>query len=167
LSDLLRVYWDSCVWIGLLNEEPVILDSAKWAIERAEKGEIEIWSSNLVLAEVFKVKTNNGDKALLAAKDAEFDKLYNQPFIQRVQVDADIAREARRLLRAGTAGLKRPNDAIHLASAVWWNLDELYTHDHDDLLRLDGTIKRRDGKNLKICKPPPRVQAQLSFGTKP
>jgi hypothetical protein len=59
-------------------------------------------------------------------------------------------------LRADLPALKKPNDAIHLASALWHSVDTFQTYDRDDLLPLTGMLECRDGKRITICKPPDR-----------
>lgn len=129
------------------------MDSAKWVIERAERGEVEIWTSTITLAEVYKVRTA-GDADPEA--DQKLDDFLSQPYIVHVQADQDIAMEARRLLRAKLPGLRKPNDAIHLASAVWHDIETFHTFDRDDLLPLNGLVKCRNGQPMAIMKPPDR-----------
>ena len=148
-----RVYWDSCVWIGLINEEPDKVDSAKWVLERAEAGEIEIWTSVITLAEVYKVR-QSGDPDPEA--DKRLDDFLSQPYIVHVQVDQDIAMEARRLLRAKLPGLKKPYDAVHLASSVWHNIETFHTFDREDLLPLSGCVRCQNGNTITVRKPPDR-----------
>jgi hypothetical protein len=50
----------------------------------------------------------------------------------------------------------KPQDGIHLATALLNNVDELHTYDRKDLIGLSGRIDRKDGVKLKICAPPPR-----------
>jgi predicted nucleic acid-binding protein len=152
-----RVYWDSCVWLGLLNDEPDKVDSAKWVIERAERGEVEIWTSTITLAEVYKVR-QAGEADPEA--DKKLDDFLSQPYIVHVQVDQDLAMEARRLLRAKLPGLKKPLDAIHLASAVWHDIETFHTFDRDDLLPLNGRVNCRNGKPITVAKPPVRPHPQ-------
>lgn len=64
--------------------------------------------------------------------------------------------EARRLLRGDLPALKKPNDAIHLASALWYSVDTFHTYDREDLLPLNGILECRNGKRLTVCKPPDR-----------
>ena len=148
-----RVYWDSCVWLGIINDEPDKVDSAKWVIERAERGEVEIWTSTITLAEVYKVR--GGGEADPEA-DKKLDDFLSQPYIVHVQVDQDVAMEARRLLRARMPGLRKPFDAIHLASAVWHDIEIFHTFDRDDLLPLNGLVTCHNGRALSISKPPER-----------
>lgn len=97
-----------------------------------------------------------------AAGDARLDAFLSQSFITHVQVDHDIGLEARRLLRDPVLGLKKPNDAIHLASALWWNLDTLHTYDGTDLIGLSGKVATRSGAMITICPPPMRPPKALS-----
>jgi predicted nucleic acid-binding protein len=150
-----RVYWDSCVWLGVLNDEPDKMDSARWLIERAERGEIEIWTSTITLAEVYKVRQGASDAPDPEA-DKKLDDFLSQPYIVHVQVDQDVAMEARRLLRAKLPGLRKPYDAVHLACAIWHDIEVFHTFDRDDLLPLAGLVKCRNGKPMTVCKPPDR-----------
>jgi predicted nucleic acid-binding protein len=162
-----RVYWDSCVWIGLFNEEPDKVDSAKWVIERAEVGEVEIWTSTITLAEVYKIR-RPGDAD--PEGDKKLDEFLSQPYIVHVQVDQDVAMEAQRLPRAKLPGLRKPNDAIHLASAVWHNIEVFHTFDRDDLLPLDGLVKCQNGEPITVSKPPERPppdEPELPLGERP
>lgn len=45
----LKVYWDSCAWIGLVNAEPDKLPALRHIYALARKGLVEIWSSHLKL----------------------------------------------------------------------------------------------------------------------
>ena len=148
-----KYYWDACVWIGLINQEPDKFASLRFVIERAQKGEVEIWTSAFTLAEVFKKKCSGTQVGLGSADDSAFEDYLAQDFIQRVQVDTDVGIVARRLLRRFPA-IKKPQDAIHVATAAMNDVDELHTFDGDDLLRLDGQIPMANGQMLKICKPP-------------
>lgn len=63
--------------------------------------------------------------------------------------------KARDLFRQHMAdGLKKPQDALHLAVAVLENVSEMHTFDNKDLLRLNGKVRRDDGTLLTICTPP-------------
>jgi len=147
------VYWDSCNWIGLINEDPNKIVNLRYVYDQAKKGEIEILTSTFALAEVFRLRCENAIKHLPEEKDQIFEDCLDQEFVLYVQVTRDIGRYARRLLRR-TEGLKKPQDAIHLASAAMNNVDELHTFDGDHLLPLDGKIDRKDGTKLTICIPP-------------
>ena len=149
-----KVYWDACVWLSLINEhEADRVARCQYVIEQAQAGSIEIWTSSISLAEVFKKKCEGKNISLEESKDIDFEKYIEQEFLTEVQVDHDIGLLARRLLRKFPE-LKKPNDAIHLATAALSNLDELHTFDAENLIVLSGRIEKMDGSLLVICAPP-------------
>jgi predicted nucleic acid-binding protein len=161
LADAKTVYWDSCVWLRLINDEDGA-DRCQAVLESAQRGELTIWTSSLTLAEVYKFKCA-GPRALAEEQDAIFEQYMAAEFVIQVQVDHAVGTLSRRLCRAH-APLKKPNDGIHLASAVLNNVDEFHTFDRDDLLPLAGMVKRANGTTLDICEPqgpPPGWTAAL------
>ena len=64
-----------------------------------------------------------------------------------MQVDFDVGVLARRLLRKYPE-IAKPQDGIHLATALLNNVDELHTYDRENLIGLSDKIDRRDGKKL-------------------
>ncbi len=153
MADKLRYYWDACAWIGLIRQEADKIDVLRYVIDRAQKGEVEIWTSTFTLAEVFKKKCDGEQKGLPTAEDQAFDDYVRQDYVQLAQVDLDIGTLARRVLRQYPK-IRKPQDAIHVATALRYNIDELHTFDRDDLIALNGQIDRADGKKLIIGKPP-------------
>lgn len=147
---VVRVYWDACAWLGLLNGEAGRQQHLEHVWRKAELGEAEIWTSVFCIAEVYRVKCEDNWAALSPENDANIDALFEQDFVKTVQVDFDIARLAKRLLRTHEK-LRKPSDAIHLATAVHWNLEQLHTYDGSDLLGL--VVKTANGAELNICKP--------------
>lgn len=150
MTDPRRVYWDACAWLGLLNGEAEKLTALQYVWGKAERGQVEIWTSAFCLAEVYKAKCEGGAASLGPDGDQNLDDLFDQDFVKVVQVDSDIGKLARRLLRS-QAKLKKPSDAIHLATAVHWDLEQLHTYDGSDLLGL--VVKTSAGNDLDICKP--------------
>lgn len=67
-------------------------------------------------------------------------------------VDQLVAGKAAEL-RIRHPELRKTPDAIHLATAVYWNCDAMHTYDQSDLLCLNGKIQRRDGILLDIETP--------------
>jgi predicted nucleic acid-binding protein len=153
LAETKNVYWDSCVWIGLINEEDGKASRCQYVVDQARGRAMQIWTSSISLAEVFKKKCEGKNVALEESRDVDFEKYIEQEFLTEVQVDHDIGLLARRLLRRFPE-LKKPNDAIHLATAMLNNLYEFHTFDEDNLLLLNGKIDRMDGAPLVICIPP-------------
>lgn len=148
-----NVYWDTCTWLGLINEEPGKVDRCRYVIKEARSGNIQIWTSTFTLAEVFKKSCEGKSVALPETKDLDFENFIEQEFLTLVQVDLDVGVLARRLLRKHPQ-LKKPSDAIHLATAAMSNVDELHTTDAVNLIILTGEVKRQDGVSLTICLPP-------------
>jgi predicted nucleic acid-binding protein len=151
MADKKRVYWDACAWLGLINGETEKMQALQHVWESARLGHVEIWTSAFCIAEVYKVKCDGQWATGAADSDARIDALFDADFVKVVQVDIEIARLARFLLRSNDK-LKKPSDGIHLATAVHWNLDQLHTYDGNDLLGLMG-VKRADGGALEICRP--------------
>jgi len=148
------------MWLGLINEEVDKVGRCRNVLKEARDGKIQIWTSALTLAEVFKAKCNGTKTSLEEDKDKDFENFVDQEFLTLVQVDQDIGAAARRLLRSHSK-LKKPADAIHLATALENNLDELHTFDLDNLIPLSGSIYKLDGTVLTICIPPESDQSDL------
>lgn len=119
------------------------------------------------LAEVFKRPCDGQQKGLPIVQDTEFEDYILQDFVERVQVDFAVGRLARGLLRAYPV-IGKPQDAIHVATALLNNVDELHTFDRENLLGLSGKLTRKDGRPLRICHPPkpppPQAEAKDELG---
>jgi predicted nucleic acid-binding protein len=157
-----RVYWDSCVWLSLIKGDAERAEHCAHVIEMARAGEFEVWTSSLTLAEVYKRKCDGDNVTLEEDKDANFESYIEQEFLREVQVDHDVGSLARRLLRKYPA-IKKPADAVHLASALLNNCDEFHTYDGENLLGLDGKLQKLDGSLLKICHPPKPTNQQIKI----
>jgi len=166
LTSAPKYYWDACIWIDLITQsDPARFNRCLYVTEEAEGGRVEIWTSAFTLAEVYKKKCSGESSGIPAAKDKDFENYIEQEFVTKVQVDVDVGLLARRLLRQFPT-IKKPQDAIHVATCLLNNLDELHTFDGSDLLALDGKIPRQDQRYLRICLPPERpVDPQISLFT--
>lgn len=150
------VYWDACVWIGHINQEADKFPRTAHVLNEAAAGRLQIMTSTFCLAEVLKRRCD-GEEAtgIDASEDDLFAELLKEPFVTVVNADWDAGVRARDLYRRHRShGLKKPQDALHLATAVLENVDEMHTFDGCDLLKLAGHVKRDDGITLMICKPP-------------
>lgn len=122
-----KPYVDSSVFIAWVKAEVVGgADRGKIAqhiLSAAERGDFSIYTSALTLAEVHKLRTGrtlpNGD----SDKIIEY---LERSHVKLIDVDRRIGEEANRLCR--THGIK-PNDAIHLASALRAGCDVLLAWD--------------------------------------
>lgn len=151
-----KYYWDACAWIALIQQEEGRFDSLKYVTEQAKDAKsVELWTSMFTLAEVYKRPCDGEQKSLLPVHDGTFEDYILQDFVTRVQVDFDVGRLARTLLRQYPT-IGKPQDAIHVATALLYNIDELHTFDRANLTALSGKIARKDGKMLTIGAPPKR-----------
>lgn len=149
-----KVYWDSCCWIAFIGAEVGRWERCNSLVTQAKKGDLEIWTSSLTLAEVYKFKCGPDQKELAAENDGLFEEYLKQAFVFQVHLDDAVGTAARRLLRAHSPPLKKPNDAVHLATAALNNVEVLYTFDSMNLIPLSGVILRADGQPLVIAEPP-------------
>ncbi len=147
-----RLYWDSCDFLGLINPGEAKHADCRAVWEQAQHGDAVIFTSFFAFAEVFKAKCEGPAKPLAEVQDKAIEALFRQPWIQPVVVDERIGTTARRLMRQHPE-CKKPSDAIHLATALALNVDEMHTYDRSDLLRLNGKVMRADGVPLRICPP--------------
>ena len=153
-----RFYWDSNVWISQIqNETSVRLKDGtvenrvllgRPIIQNAERGQAEIVTSTLSLVEV--IKPSRQDSAGLDT-NRKIEAFFENDYIVLVQLNREVVTKARELMQSGHAGLKPP-DALHIASAIIANADEMHAFD-GSVLDLNGKLERADGKKLIICKP--------------
>jgi len=154
LADPQRVYWDACAWIGFINEEAAKIGPLRYIWESAKRGEHEIWTSVYSYLEVLKIKAESGDQIPIEESNRRIDEMFQQPHVKRVQLDTEVARFARSIKQTHhDAGLKSRPDSIHIATAAYYNLDELHTWDNAHILPFDRKIMRRDGTPLRILIP--------------
>ena len=153
MADKPKYYWDACMWIALINKEANRFEACRYIIEQAQRGDVEIWTSTFTYAEVFKRKCGDENTGLTVGDDQAFEDYLEQDFVKLIQVDVDVGRAARKLLRAHST-IGKPQDAVHVASALIENIDELHTFDRADLLALDSVLKCQNGNALRIVKPP-------------
>lgn len=147
-----RLYCDSCYFIGLINPEEAKHADCRAVWEQARRGDAVLFTSFWAFAEVFKAKCEGPAKPLAEAQDRQIEAMLRQAWVQPVVVDERIGTAARRLMRHYSQ-CKKPSDAIHLATALALNVDEMHTFDKSDLISLSEKINRADGVPLKICAP--------------
>ena len=146
-----KIYWDSCAWLGLLNGDQQKRRELEIVYDNAKKGLCEIWTSTLAYVETNRRKSESGPKPLDPEIEREISALFRQQFVKPIPLDVVIAEHSRVLVRT-TPDLSKFKDAIHVASAQWWNIPVLHTYDRADLLHLTN-LQCRNGMNLRICYP--------------
>jgi predicted nucleic acid-binding protein len=121
---------------------------ARAVLDDATKKAAEIVTSTLAFSEVNRPSVAHDGVAGSVDKLAEF---FENDFIVLVMLDRNVGELARTLMQRQYPGLK-PLDAVHLASALVANVDEMHSFD-ERLLDLSDRIDKKNGKPLKICKP--------------
>lgn len=151
-----KVYWDACCFIALIQQESARYPALRSIYTAAEKGEIVIVTSTLTIAEVCRVRCDEGAGKPRCVMPVDGDKylsdFFDNDFFWLVELSPSLAVRARELYRAHPT-VRIPNDSVHLATALSENVDELHTYDGNDLIELTGQTLRADGEPLKICVP--------------
>jgi predicted nucleic acid-binding protein len=152
LPEVIKIYWDSCAWIGLVNGEPEKVEPLRAVYDHARRGNVEIWSSTMAVVEVNRLENEmNIARPVPPEGLAKIDDLLFQPFVKLINLDQIVAKRARRLIRE-TPGLRKKPDSVHLASAMIWDIPIFHTYDGNDLLHLNGLIKCNDGTLMAITR---------------
>lgn len=128
VPDYRRLYLDADVYLALIKGEPGRVDIARSLLADAQQKRFTVVASTLIYAEV----CGHGDVRAAANADAVDERIaafFEQGFLQWVEVDLVIARDARRLSREHRL---RGADAIHLASAVRARCDALMSWNKKD-----------------------------------
>jgi predicted nucleic acid-binding protein len=123
-----RLYLDADVYLALIKGESGRVDIARTLLRGAQDGQFRVVASTLLYAEV----CGHGEvraAADQAAVDQKIGAFFEHGFIEWVEVDLVVAREARRLSRTQRL---RGADAIHLASAIRARCDVLMTWNKND-----------------------------------
>ncbi len=147
----IRICWDSCNWIAIINREYAIKKKngeienrfamCNSVLKLAQQESFEIVVSELTLTEVSK-----GPHAK-TTKQGHLPAFLNHPFILVVPVDKNIDLRAQAL-----QGSVQYNDAVHIVTAQYTNAEEFHTFDRL-LLNLNGNIFSDNGNLIKIRKP--------------
>lgn len=120
-----RRLWDSSVVIGYLAGDQRLSPVCPQIIQQAESGETEILVSQMAVAETAYLKG-------LSDEDSErlIREFFGREYIIPVNVDGPISSIAQSLVRKyrNNPGIKPP-DAVHLATAILWQIPILETVD--------------------------------------
>lgn len=148
-----RRYWDSDVFLSWLQGDKARFQDCASVIRAAEKGEVQIVTSALTLAEVIKMKSKEPVKREHSEKIRRF---FRHEYIAIIGVNRFIAEHARELI--WEKGLM-PKDAIHVATALKRQLRIFDTFD-TELHKLDGKL---GAPPLRIAKPWRGQMLELPF----
>lgn len=161
--------WDSSVILAYLGGVPKAKKACELILKQGEREELILHVSTMAQSEVAFLPGYSN----LESEDL-VKEFFSRKYIKTILFDILVARESRKLIRKYrssnineqplfcptcnkriNSGLKPP-DAIHLASALIWNIPILETYD-PDLLKLNG----------KEGNPPIIIREPLYEGTLP
>ena len=150
-----RIYWDSCLFLAYVNEEPGRVDVVSDLLASSSTGELTVYTSDLSRVEVAFATLEREQKVLSRDIEARIDRLWEGEVAMTVEFNAAIARLARSFIRqAVTVGRSlKPYDATHLATAQWLSdngihIDQFHTFE----TRLDW-LNGREGVGFRILRP--------------
>lgn len=149
------VYWDACVFIDFLEENPERISDINAVIFEVDKSASVIYTSQITVVEV-SYPPNRGDGEHISPEtNAKLDRLwYAHPLISVVEFNPAIARIARDLIqhRLDDGWRLKPMDAIHLATARWIkNTEPIFQfHTYDNRLQ-----RYSDQIGIPIVEPKP------------
>lgn len=152
-----RAVFDTSVWVALLDDEDDRAEHVQRLLETAERDELHVLVSTLVISEVTK-GPKASDPPMSDEHQRTFESYLESPFVSLVSVDPAVARRARDIRREHPK-LRTP-DAVMVATAIVAGAGTLYTYDEDDLLPLNADASLG---GLAILVPPVEHQTKLSL----
>jgi predicted nucleic acid-binding protein len=158
-----KYYWDACVILEYLNQSPSRAPDVNALLDSADKGEIQIFTSTLSIAEVAFAAEDRNAGALSKETEDKIDKLWaiGSP-IQLVEFHRIIAEDARDISRSAMAqgiGGMGSVDKMHLATAMRIEADEVHTYEAEST-----RIKWANVSGLTVCEPE-SPKPQLAIGS--
>ena len=131
-----RIYWDSDCWLSLINAVPerVSILESLLSDSKSKLGDIELVTSIISKVEVaFAQSEYQGNQIDPSVEDA-IDALWaDRSAVTLIEFHDLIGLEARELIRSGRhQGWRlKPMDAVHLATAKWFGVDEFHAYDKE------------------------------------
>jgi predicted nucleic acid-binding protein len=153
-------YWDANVIIAYLGGEQDRIPDIEALLDEAQRGDIQILTSELTVVEVAWLADEKTNGALDSGAEAAIDALWEPSSpIKRVDFHPVVSRMARDLIRASisTPGVSlKAADAIHLATAKMMAVDEFHTYEREQ------TRERWSGLSGIDVLSPAAIQPQLT-----
>lgn len=149
-----RRYWDSNAFLSWHEKTEGQYDKCLGVIDACKKGEVEIITSALTLAEVIYLK---GYPKITPEKSETICRFFENEFIRIINVDRVLAEDARNLLWDHLS--LKAKDAIHVASAIKAKAIVLDTFD-EGLIKLSGKM---GDPLLRISHPDKEYQEEIEF----
>jgi len=153
-----RPYLDANVYIAAISgpqaADPAKVQLAAEILQLAEQGMFQVFASTFIEAEV--IKPAGSAVPLTQTQEGTIEAYFNRDCFVWIEVDRPIAQKARQIARDHSGF--RPPDAVHVASALRANCDQLLTWDEN----LNNKGAGRTIETLYIC-PPHLAGYQASF----
>ncbi|MGQ0744575.1 MAG: type II toxin-antitoxin system VapC family toxin [Acidimicrobiales bacterium] len=154
-ADVRRIYFDANVFLAYIGNEPGRAGTVQTLLDEARRGQIEILTSTLSIAEVA-FGAHERDHGLTEAGEEAIEQLWMPASpISLVDVSQAVTRNARMLIRKArtdSASGLRDADAVHLATARMFGCAEVFTYENEarrkrwqqiaELLRLRARAER-------------------------
>ena len=125
-------YWDSCVFLAWVKEEPGRAGHVDALMDEATAGRLKIITSVISITEVALAAAGKDPNALNPEVIKKIDAIWQPPSpVTLAEFHRLIAADARDLIRksAGRLPTLKPPDAIHLSTAAPIGCDEFLTYD--------------------------------------
>jgi predicted nucleic acid-binding protein len=161
MADKPRIYWDSCIFIHAFKKTAAHFPTILAIEKQAKSGQLEIFASALVIAEVVNHKPPG--QMMTDGDVRSVGNYFRNKFIKIVPVDRIVAKNAAGIVRNHSL---TPLDAIHIATAIRTECEVFYTYDGDG--NHPGLLQQ----NQKIGVPSlpikrPGEWGQMQIGMKP
>jgi predicted nucleic acid-binding protein len=142
-----KFYWDACIFLAWLRDEKRSPGEMEGLAEVAAL----IAQSNAILVTSVVTRVEVLESTLPEKTKMLLETFFKRRNIIRVNVDdyaSNLAHEIRDFYKKQNMSIKSA-DAMHLAAAITYGVDQFHTFD-DELLRLNGRVAEYP---LEICKP--------------
>lgn len=130
-----RVYWDACVMLSYIDDEPERAPNISALLGEAREGRIEIYTSVVSITEVAFGAVEKTNRQLSEEVEEQIQHLWTPGSpINLVEVSLLVVEKARDIMRDAIpegAKIAKPMDAIHVASAQRLGANLLHSYDGD------------------------------------
>lgn len=161
-----KICIDSCIIIAFLkgeNEANNKMERIDYCMKRIMNSEIKAISAGVIYAELNETHLNKSGHSIEDVENILFNRR-NYEVMSTSPKIYKIASFIRNYYLKDAIKLKVP-DSIHLATAIYYEVDAFYTWDYGkqdgvNLLSFNGDVA---GHDLKVCIPPLPIQTNLEL----